>query len=104
MPIYELAGKLNFAAVKALLLQGVDINTRCPETGFTALIAATYKQSPAMVKIILQATCYYHLSDVSFHDDQAKIDHFFQTFPHEHNKRSSLSVQSFLYNQLLSAG
>ena len=63
--IYELARDKNLRGVKALLMQGVDVNDQCPSKRYTALIGAVYNKDFEMIELLLQAEDIFLLTESS---------------------------------------
>jgi ankyrin repeat protein len=55
-PIYEFARHHDFASVRGLLLQAVDINASCPKKGYSALISSVYNRDVNMLQLILNSS------------------------------------------------
>jgi ankyrin repeat protein len=64
--IYDLARENDFRGVKALLMQGADVNACCPNKRFTALIAAVYNKSYQIVELLLQSADIFDLTDCNY--------------------------------------
>eukprot|EP01035_Chromulina_nebulosa_P023030 gene23030-29843_t len=63
--IFELARDKNFRGVRALLLQGADVNAYCTNKKYTALIAAVYNRDFDMIELLLQSADLCQLTDAS---------------------------------------
>ncbi len=77
LPIYDYARNKDIYTLKALLLQGVDINAMSPSKGFNSLISAVYNQDLDMIKTIVQANKIYALTD---YQESSWFDTFYQYF------------------------
>lgn len=58
--IYEYAKERNYGAVRASLLQAVDVNASCPQLGYTSLIAAVYTAEIPLIHLLLKAESIDH--------------------------------------------
>lgn len=63
--IFELARDKNFRGVRALLMQGADVNAYCANKKYTALIAAVYNRDFDMIELLLQSADLCQLTDAS---------------------------------------
>eukprot|EP01033_Poteriospumella_lacustris_P005584 gene5584-3993_t len=52
-PIYQCTRHHDYASVRALLLQAVDVNVVCPTKGYSPLIAAVYNRDVKMIQLLL---------------------------------------------------
>lgn len=96
-PLYEITRRQQHSVVKAMLVQGVDVNSRCPKSGYTSLIAAVYNKDLKMCRMLINAEHLYNFSDVCYHDEYGGLVKYYSAFDKMGNV-NELKHKHFLAN------